>query len=97
MHPDRRAALLKLSAEIQAKHSPTPVRNPIRPKQRAAAASTGAAAVVVWIADGLGVDTASVPAPVWVLIAGALATGAAILKRDGLRGAWERLVNGEPS
>ena len=70
--------------------------NPIRPKQKAAAAATGTAVVVIWIAELLGVDTGAVPAPVWVLVSGALATGAAILKRDGLRGAWQRLVEGEP-
>lgn len=74
---------------------PVPVRkNPIRPKVKATATATGSAAVLVWAAGLVGVHTASVPPEVWVLATAAIGTVAAVVKNDGLRPAWERLVNG---
>lgn len=68
--------------------------NPIRPKAKAAAATTGFATVLVWLARLIGIDTDDVPVEVWVFAAGAVATVAAIIKSDGLTGAWQLLVNG---
>lgn len=81
--------------------SPNP--NPVRPKVKAAArggtAATGSAAIVAWALGVAGVNVDSIPAEVLVLISGVYATtvaaACAYVKRDGLRGAWRRLVNGE--
>ncbi|MCW3038118.1 MAG: hypothetical protein JWM31_23 [Solirubrobacterales bacterium] len=73
-----------------------PVRNPPRPKVVAAGQSTVGAVILAYILRLLGVDVDHVPAEVLIGAAGAIATGAAYLKRDGLRGAWQRVVNGEP-
>jgi hypothetical protein len=78
-------------------------RNPWRPKVKAGAqggaASTVAAAVLAWILRMVGVDVEDVPPEVLIVVGGGLATAlgtlAAYVKRDGLRGAWERLVNGD--
>lgn len=69
-------------------------RNPMRPKQRAAAKATGAAAVLAYIARKLAVPLDDAPPELWILAAGGLTTTVAWLKRDGLRPAWERIVNG---
>lgn len=69
--------------------------NPVRPKVKAAAAMTGVATVLVWLAGVAGIDTQGVPIEVWVFAGGLVSTVAAYLKRDGLAGAWKLLVNGE--
>jgi hypothetical protein len=71
------------------------MRNPTRPKVKAARDSTAGAVVITFALRQLGVDVDTIPAEVLVAAAGAIATAAAWLKRDGLRGAWKRVVNGD--
>lgn len=68
--------------------------NPPRPKVKAAGAGAVAVTVLVWLLGLLDVDTSSVPPEVWALVGGGLSTIAAYVKRDGLAGAWRRLVRG---
>lgn len=77
--------------------------NPVRPKVKAAAqggtAATGAAVVLAYLLRLVGVDVDDIPAEVLLVVGGTLATAigtiAAYVRRDGLRGAWERLMDGE--
>lgn len=68
--------------------------NPIRPKVKAAGGGTVLAAVLVYVLRLVGVDVDQIPPEVLVAVGGALATGAAVLKKDGLKGAWQRVANG---
>lgn len=69
-------------------------KNPMRPKQKAAAKATGVAAALAYVARKLGVPVDDAPPEVWIVAAGVVTTTVAWLKRDGLRPAWERIVNG---
>jgi len=69
--------------------------NPIRPKVKAAGQSTVGTVILACLLRLVGVHVDTVPPEVLIFAAGAIATCAAFLKRDGLRGAWARLVNGE--
>lgn len=69
--------------------------NSIRPKVKAAGQSTVGAVVLAYVLRLVGVDVDHIPAEVLIAGAGSIATVAAYLKRDGLVGAWRRLVHGE--
>jgi hypothetical protein len=69
--------------------------NPTRPKIKAAGQSTVGAVIVAYLLRLLGVQVDDVPPEALIASAGAIATLAAYVKQDGLRGAWERIVNGE--
>lgn len=73
----------------------TAPRNPVRPKVKAAGQSTVGAVVLAYALRLAGVNVDEIPAEVLIAGAGGLATLGAYLKRDGLRGAWERVVRGE--
>lgn len=66
-----------------------------RPKVQAAGSATIAAAVIAYGLRLVGVDVDDVPPEVLLFGGGALATVAAYVKRDGLAGAWDRIVHGE--
>jgi hypothetical protein len=66
-----------------------------RPKVQAAASATTGAVILAFLLRLLGVDVEQVPPEVLVAAAGAVATVAAYLKRDGLAGAWDRIVRGD--
>ena len=69
--------------------------NPIRPKTKAVAGASGGTVILIALLRLAGVDVDSIPPEALAAVTGAVATLAAYVKRDGLRGAWERLVNGE--
>jgi hypothetical protein len=66
-----------------------------RPKVQAAGTATGVVVVLAYLLRLVGVDVDQVPPEVLLAAGGALATVAAYLKRDGLAGAWDRIVHGE--
>jgi hypothetical protein len=66
-----------------------------RPKVQAAGTATGGVVVLAYLLRLLGIDVDSIPPEILLAAGGALATGAAYLKRDGLAGTWDRVVNGE--
>lgn len=66
-----------------------------RPKVQAAASATTGAVLLAFLLRLLGVDVDRIPPEVLLAAAGAIATLAAYLKRDGLAGAWDRLVRGD--
>lgn len=66
-----------------------------RPKVVAAGQSTAGAVVLTALLRLVGVHVDTVPPEVLVGAAGLIATAAAYLKRDGLAGAWSRIVHGE--
>ena len=70
-------------------------KNPVRPKVKAAGQTTVGATVLVYVLRQLGAPVEDTPSEVIVAAAGALVTGAAWLKRDGLRGAWEQVLDGD--
>lgn len=69
--------------------------NPVRPKVRAAGQSTIAVTALAFLLRLVGVDVNEIPVELLVAAGGGIATLAAYLKRDGLRGAWQRIVHGE--
>jgi hypothetical protein len=71
--------------------------NPARPKVKAAGQSTAVAVILAYVLRLFGVHVDDVPPEVLIAGAGAVATLAAYVKRDGLRGAWERIVDGDGS
>lgn len=71
--------------------------NPVRPKVKAAGQTTVGAAVLAYLLRLFGAPVDDVPAEVLIFGAGALSTVAAYVKKDGLTGAWQRLVHGERS
>lgn len=70
--------------------------NPPRPKAKAAAGGTvGATALTFVLRLVFGEDFVnSIPLELLVFAGGAIATLAAYLKKDGLTGAWQRIVRG---
>lgn len=66
-----------------------------RPKVQAAAGASAWTVLLAFVLRLAGVDVDQVPPEVLLLAGGAAATVAAYLKRDGLAGAWDRLVHGE--
>lgn len=78
--------------------STKPTTTKPRPKVKAAASTTGAVTVLAFVLRLLGVHVDDVPPEVLVVVAGALTTLAAYIRRDGLTGAWQRIVTGgDPS
>lgn len=65
-----------------------------RPKVVAAGTSTGVVVVLAFILRLVGVDVDSIPSEVLVFAGGGIATVVAYIKRDGLAGAWSRIVHG---
>jgi hypothetical protein len=66
-----------------------------RPKVKAAAGTSGAAIVLLYLLRLVGVDVDAIPPEVAGVAVGGLGVLAAYLRRDGLAGTWERIVNGE--
>jgi hypothetical protein len=66
-----------------------------RPKVQAAGTATGVVVGLAYLLRLVGIDVDGVPPEVLLAAGGALATGAAYLKRDGLAGTWDRIVHGE--
>ena len=71
-------------------------RNPPRPKVVAAGQASVVAGVLAYLLRVCGVNVDDIPPEVLLLAGGTLATLAAYVKRDGLRGAWQHLVDGDP-
>lgn len=69
----------------------------MHPKVRAAAATTPAVAILAYLLRLVGVDVDAIPAEVLLLAAGTLTTFAAWLRRAGLRGAVNVLLDGQPT
>jgi hypothetical protein len=68
-----------------------------RPKVQAAASGTAGVVTLAFVLRLCGVDVDEVPPEVLLAAAGGVASLCAYLKRDGLAGAWDRIVHGGDS
>lgn len=66
-----------------------------RPKVRAAGGGTVGTVALAYLLRLCGVRVDEVPPELLLLAAGSIATAAAYLRRDGLAGAWDRIVHGD--